>query len=132
MSAYQECETIITDGPPLMAALKEMGFEPEQFEQPVPLVGYHGDERAQLAHIVVRRIQIGSASNDVGFVKESDGRYRAIISDFDSHRFNQSWLGKLTQSYAEHRALGIAKAKGYRFLGKTVSDGKVRLQFAVK
>jgi len=132
MSAYQECTTIITDGPPLIAALKEMGYEPQVFAEPRPLIGYEGSERSERAHIVIPRSQVGGASNDIGFIKETDGKFRAIISDFDSRRFGQSWLNKLTQSYAEHRAMGIAKQKGYRFLGKQVVDGKVKLQFAVK
>ena len=132
MSAYQEVTTLITDGSHLLTALKEMGFDPKAYETPMPLMGYEGAERPERAHIVIPRNQVGGASNDIGFVKEVDGKYRAIISEFDKRRYNQTWLGKLTASYAEIRAMSIAKSKGYTFLGKQVVDGRVKLQFQVR
>lgn len=136
MSKYMQTETQFTDGDHLVAALKDMGFQPMVYETPINLIGYHGDRRLDLAHIVIPRAQIGRASNDVGFIQEN-GVYRAIISEFDSSRFSKPWLGKLAQSYQEHKSLAVARAKGYTFLGKTYAQNAagqqvVRLQFGVR
>lgn len=132
MSKYEELVTNITDEPHLVAALKDMGYTAEVCKEPTTLIGYHGDERPEKAHIIVRRSQIGSVANDIGFFKNSDGKYQAIISQYDQHRHGAKWMGRLTQSYAEHRAMSIARAKGYTFQGRTVVDGKVQLKFGVR
>jgi hypothetical protein len=147
MSKYAELKTVFTDGEHLVAALQELGYQPTRHEVPIHLIGYHGDKRPEVAHVVIPRAQIGSASNDVGFVRK-DGVYQAIISDYDSRGaiakygtgviptstgFNASWLGRLSQVYKEKQTMAVAKSKGYAFLGRTVTPtGKVQLRFAVR
>ena len=138
MSAYEQYNTVMSDGPTLVAALKEFGYEPVCHDTPQPLLGIGGGERPERAHIVIPRSQVGGAANDIGFVKEN-GVFRAIISEFDSsyqgHRmgaYNQTWLGRLAQKYTEVRTMATARAKGYIFQGKTVVDNKIVLKFGVR
>jgi hypothetical protein len=99
----------------------------EVHEEPQHLYGFHGDRRAQTAHIIIRRKHIDSASNDIGFVRNEDGTYQAIISEFDqSIGFNNSWMGRLKQSYAQAKTVASLKKKGMRV--KTIQEGnKVRV-----
>ena len=132
MSMYHECQTDLKCAKPLISALNEMGFPTEYSEQPLPLYGYHGDKRQQTANIVIRRANIGAASNDVGFALQPDGTYAAIISEFDSVKFNQTWLGQLRAGYVEHWQIASQRARGRVFLGKEKVGDHVRLSFGVR
>ncbi len=96
-----------------------------------------GDERSERAHIIIRRRQLDSASNDIGFARDGSGVYRAIISEYDRGiGFNEAWLGRVAQSYKERQTMAVAKAKGYVFRGREVVETpqgkKVQLRFAVR
>jgi hypothetical protein len=132
MSMYHECQTDLKCAKHLISALNEMGFPTEYSEQPLPLYGYHGDKRQQTANIVIRRANIGAASNDVGFALQPDGTYAAIISGFDSVKFNQTWLGQLRAGYVEHWQIASQRARGRVFLGKEKVGDHVRLSFGVR
>jgi hypothetical protein len=134
MSKYVQTTTVFTEQEHLVGALSDMGYSALVYatnEPPEHLYGYHGDKRPETANIIVRRQQISSAANDIGFVLR-DGVYQAIISEFDSHRHNKTWVGKLAQCYSERRTQAVAVARGYRFVSKEIIDGKVKLQFAVR
>ena len=64
----------------LVDAPKNLGYEPELCRAGAPLYGYQGDERPERAHVVIRRNQLDSASNDIGFRRDAYGVYRAIVS----------------------------------------------------
>jgi hypothetical protein len=101
MSAYMTLLTPMTDQECLLAALADLGFglsKVEIHETPVSLVGYRGDQRAQTAHIVIRRQHVGSASNDVGFLASPMG-YQAFVSGYDHPRFGSGWLTQLNNRY---------------------------------
>jgi hypothetical protein len=126
MSAYREQKTEITDGDCLVDALKELGCKPEVHEEAVALEGYHGDKRKDKAEIVLPRNTVGSASNDIGFKKGADGKWQAIISDYDSNKYNKKWMEKLCQTYATHKIKKIARQQDLEFQGtSTNKDGKV-------
>ena len=73
----------MTDQGCLVAALEEQGYHPEVHEgEGKNLEGYHGDQRKEKAQIIVPRRQVGGASNDLGFAKDTNGKYQAIISEF--------------------------------------------------
>ncbi len=134
MSAYAEFETIMCDSQYLFDALAAMGYSVEVHQIETSLFGYHGDERRERAHVIVRRSQLDSASNDIGFVRGPDGRFRAILSEYDrSIGYDDRWLGKVQQHYKEKQTLAVAKAKGYIFRGKeviqTASGPQIRLRF---
>ena len=88
----------------LLAALADVGFGADKVEvhaSPVALVGYEGSQRQQVANLVVRRRNVGHASNDLGFVSTPTG-FAAIISDFDRGQYNADWMGRLNGRYTHH------------------------------
>ena len=117
MSAYNEIDTEITDRDCLVEALQELGHVVQVHETPVQLEGYHGDKRQQVADVVIRRKYVGASSNDIGFVKGADGKYKAIVSDYDRHQYGDAWLNKVRQAYAAKKALKLAKHAGMRVVG---------------
>ena len=137
MSKFLELRTTLADERYLVEALRELGYQPEISREGKPLIGYLGDERVERAHIIIRRRQLDSASNDIGFARDGNGVYQAIISEYDRGiGFNDAWLGRLAQVYKELQTMAVAKAKGYVFKGREVVEtpqGKtVRLRFAVR
>ncbi len=137
MSRYLQLTTALTDERHLVEALRELGYEPEVCREGKALVGYMGDERAERAHIIIRRRHLDSASNDIGFARDGSGVYRAIISEYDRGiGFDDVWIGRVSQVYKERQTMAVAKAKGYIFKGREVIDTpqgrKVQLRFAVR
>jgi hypothetical protein len=65
VSAYAEFETIMREEKFLVEGLTAMGYKVEVHADGAPLVGYHGDERCETAHFIIRRSQLNSASNDM-------------------------------------------------------------------
>lgn len=137
MSAYAEYETTVCEEKFLVEGLTAMGYRVEVHAEGTHLIGYHGDERPQRAHVIIRRAQLDSASNDIGFVRGRDGRFRAILSEYDrSIGFDDRWLGKVHQHYKEQQTMAVARAKGYIFRGKEViqtpNGPQIRLQFVAR
>lgn len=137
MSKYEELRTVLFEERLLVEALQEFGYSPEVSNEGMSLCGYLGDERPEKAHIVIRRRQLDSASNDIGFARDANGVYRALISEYDRGiGFNDAWLGRIAQTYKERQTMAVAKSKGYRFLGREVVETptgkKVQLRFAVR
>lgn len=137
MSKYEQLSTVITDERFLLEALRDFGYNPEVSREGASLYGYLGDERPEKAHVIIRRSQLDSASNDIGFARDASGVYRAIISEYDRGiGFNQDWLGRVAQAYKEHQTIATAKARGYKLLGRQIVEtpaGKqVQLRFAVR
>lgn len=137
MSAYGEFETVMCEERFLIEGLTQLGYRAELHAEAAALFGYQGDERKEKAHVIIRRAQLDSASNDIGFVRGSDGRYRAVLSEYDrSIGYDDRWIGKVQQNYKETQTLAAAKAKGYIFRGKevvqTAKGPLVRLQFVAR
>ena len=130
MSAYNTLKTSYKDKECLVAALSEQGYKNvEVHEQPQTLIDYHGSPRPQKANVIVRRVYIGAAANDLGFVRTADGTYSAIVSDYDSHRHNPGWFDSLKKHYSEKVIVKTAEKNGLKFLGKKIIQGKVQLQW---
>lgn len=133
MSLYRERTMTITDGQALVEVLKSKGFDPNVHHDPAPLVGFENRKRKERAHIIIPRKQVGRASNDIGFLREANGAYKAIISDFDRahHKYDESWLKDVQAGVLEI----VARRKINQFdveqIGtrKVLPDGKIRLQF---
>jgi hypothetical protein len=137
MSAYGEYITNVCEEKFLIEGLRAMGYQVEIHPEGGALIGYHGDERPERANVIIRRAQLDSASNDIGFVRGSDERFRAILSEYDrSIGYDDRWLGKVHQHYKEAQTLAVAKAKGYIFRGKevvqTANGPQIRLQFVAR
>lgn len=137
MSKYSETSTTVRNQAYLVAALGELGYKAEIHADGGALVGYEGRERPERAHVIIRRVQIGSASNDIGFVRKPDGTFGAVLSEYDrAIGFDQKWLGRVHQAYKEQQTLSDAKAKGYVFRGREVvqtpEGPQIRLQFTAR
>ncbi len=89
-----------------------------------------GDLRTQSANIIIRKKNVGSASNDIGFLKKADGTYELIISQYDRHgRAGKKLLEELTQVYAKHKVIKQAKRMGYTVKSQSVDeDGKMKIK----
>ncbi len=93
------------------------------------LTGYHGDTRKERANIIVRRQYVGSAANDLGFIKAEDGTYSAIVSAYDSGKHNAQWFTGLKRAYVERVDIKTAQKQGFKYLGKKIVNNKIQLQF---
>jgi len=117
VSHFTTLRTRFTEVEHLLAALTDLGFAETQIQRhevPVALFGYEGDERPQRAEIVIRRQHVGPLSNDIGFARQADGTYQALISEFDRrHDYDQGWLEQLTQRYAYHAARSRLAEQGF-------------------
>ena len=136
MSAFIRNTTCIRDINLLKDALKENGYpEVEVNEEAQNLYGYHGDKRDDKAELIIRRKHIGSVSNDIGFKKNKDGNYDAIISQYDSSKHNSVWLNKVKSTYTTLMVKKTMKSMGATKLSESTiqKNGKPvnRLQFVM-
>lgn len=136
MSEYAATKTEYKDKDCLIKALNAQGYNTiEDHEVPQQLIDYRGnptrylDKNGDKANIIVRRKYVGGAANDLGFLKQADGTYSAIVSEYDSGKHNKQWFEGLKKNYAEARHMKTAKQQGLKFLGRKVVNGKIQLQF---
>ena len=130
MSKYNRQKSQYNDRDCLVAALNEQGYtDVEVHEEAVNLIGYHGDTRPEKANVIVRRKHIGTAANDLGFVRESDGTFSCNVSDYDRHKHGAEWMTGLKVAYTEKRLIKHAASKGLKYLGKKVVNNKVQIQW---
>jgi hypothetical protein len=129
MSHFTVLKTRIMDRDALVRALGELGFpEVEVHDTPKRLFGFEGLPRLETAEVIVRRKHIGRASNDLGFKKDRDGTYQAIISSFDRAKYGRAWLDRLSQRYAYHAAREKLAAQGFSLVEEDVRpNGEVHL-----
>jgi len=129
MSHFTTIKTQIKDSTALVKALEDVGFKTvEVHETPQHLYGFQGDIRPDTAEIIVRRKYIGAASNDIGFQRQADGTYQAVISEYDRHQYSQTWLNRLTQRYGYHQLLETAATQGFAVEQQEVlEDGTIRV-----
>jgi hypothetical protein len=129
MSHFTRLQTRLVDAGALVKALADMGFaHVEVHDQPQHLFGYRGDRRPETAEVIVRRKYIGSASNDIGFQRQPDGSFTAIISGFDRRKYSPKWLAGLTQRYAYHLASAKLQEQGFDLVSEEKApDGQIRL-----
>lgn len=129
MSHFTVIKTQIKDIQALVKALTDVGFSHvEVHDTPQHLYGYQGDRRSQTAEVIIRRQQIGKASNDIGFKQQADGSFEAIISEYDRHRYSQSWINRVTQRYGYHALVAAAPEQGFAIESEeTLEDGTIRL-----
>ena len=125
MSHFTKLRTRITDADGLVKALSDAGFkEVETRETAQHLYGYQGDMRPQTAEVIVRRKYVGHASNDIGFKRQTDGTFEAIISGYDRRRYSQKWLDRLTQRYAYHVARAKLAEQGFDLVTEEIQEGE--------
>jgi Protein of unknown function (DUF1257) len=102
-------DMVFRDRQLLLEALSELGFSSVDEGNELPLFGYAGDRRPETAALVIRRHYIGSASNDLGFARTSEG-YFPLISDYDSRTLLAGrFLSRLRVAYAERVVESVRK-----------------------
>ena len=128
MSMYCEVKTQFKDQEALVEALMETGkWRADQIEvyiYPKHLFGYHGDERPQVAHVIVRRAHVGRSSNDIGFERLPDGTFQAHISKFDHNKYGSNWVNTLKSNYAFHATSRQQTRLGRRLTRERLPDGR--------
>lgn len=134
MSKYSEVKTHFTDGPTLLAALADMGYKKveNRIGNPRKLVDYVGStSQGKMAEIIIPRSEVPGASNEIGFVKNAQGRYEASVSQYDSSRQGTAWLNKLNYHYGVAQATAAAKKVGARLIntGKKLPNGNMQFVY---
>lgn len=131
MSQYCLVKTQFKNEAALVAALIETGnwtsAQIEIHESPQSLIGIGGGVRKEQAHIIIRRVHVGSASNDIGFHKTKTGEYEAIISEYDKGKYGEKWLGLLKQNYAFHRVERQQRSRGRTVTRERLGNGRQRV-----
>jgi Protein of unknown function (DUF1257) len=129
MSHFTSIKTQIKQVEPLLQALADLGFQAvEVHETAQPLFGFRGDVRSQTAEVIIRRQYVGAASNDIGFKRQADGTFEAIISDYDRQVYAPQWLNQLTQRYGYHLLKATVPQQGFTVEEEEVlADGTIRL-----
>ncbi|MDJ0737937.1 MAG: DUF1257 domain-containing protein [Nostocaceae cyanobacterium] len=132
MSHFTSIKTQIKDANVLVQSLADVGFKNvEVHETPQHLYGYQGDVRPETAEVIIRRNYIGSASNDIGFKKQEDGQFQAIISEYDRSKYGQKWLNRLMQRYGYYALIKSAQTEGFTVEeDEVLEDGTVRVVVA--
>lgn len=139
MSAYRDYQTEFADQECLIESLEEVRpawkGHIQTFGEAKQLVDYHGNLRPDTAEIVVPRKYVDMSANDIGFKKTEKGTYKAIISQYDSHRHGPAFLNEVKVAYTEKKSMRGAAAHGMKFQRREVvkdekGNNKVRLIFA--
>ncbi|MBD1923513.1 DUF1257 domain-containing protein [Microcoleus sp. FACHB-831] len=130
MSHFTSIKTQIKNQEALVKALEDVGFKNVEVHNDAQhLYGFVGDVREQTAEVIIRRQHLGSASNDIGFKRQEDGQFEAIISEYDrAYQYSQQWLNQLTQRYGYHTLMETAPAQGFTVEEEEVlADGTIRV-----
>ena len=135
MSAYKKIEYEIVDKDCLLEALNLLGFSPDVFVEPEKLKGYRGDQRNEVANIVISRDQVNKftgASNDIGFLwNGSENKYDFIVSDYDvakkmDQRIIQAYVKVVLEKALAKNGFKIkVNVNDEDFLNRTMSEMEI-------
>jgi hypothetical protein len=129
MSHFTRVRTALRDGRTLAAALRTLGFaEVEIHDEKAALRGYYGAEDGSSAEIVIRRRHASGAVADIGFARQQDGTFEAILDAMDRRRYGDDWMNRLARAYGHAAAVRYAADHGYAIVAdESESDGTRRL-----
>lgn len=124
MSHFTRIATKFVSAAALVQALADIGLtEVETHETAQRLYGYQGDLRRDDAEIIVRRRFLRPASNDLGFKRQPDGTFSAVVSEYDVHiGYNRAWLDRLRQRYAYHAVREQLAEQEFNLVEETVDE----------
>lgn len=124
----------------LVAALEAQFGEGkvEVHENGASLIGFQGDNRANLSannpdhappcHIIIRRKNVGSMANDIGYRRLADGSYAAYVSEYDKEKnFSIKKRNAVAQDYSTRVAEKKLKSQGYTLKRSIEKDGTIKL-----
>ncbi len=130
MSHYSTIRTRFVSGPHLVAALRGMGFsEVEFYEQPQPLTGGAVTIGSAAAEIILRKKHLRGTVSDIGFRRNAEGFFEAVIEDLDRNRgYDVGWLLQVTQRYAYQVARSTLERQNFDLVAEeTNQDGVIHL-----
>lgn len=138
MSHFASIKTVLSDRDCLIAALTELGLQPQVYGQARNLKGYYGNQAEYSAEIVIPANTI-RARADVGFRWNQDSKcYEAIYDSYetDSRLGSNFFSHKLVEKYG-HRVVYAKAAEMSAQLGEySISESRsgtqqtLRLVFA--
>jgi hypothetical protein len=128
MSHFSTLQTKLVSGRHLVQALADLGLtQVEVSAEPQAMVGWM-TTNVQHAHIIVRRAHLPGAQYDLGFHKNAEGSFDALVANEDRESYGYAWLGRLTQRYAYHVSRELLKKQGFtQAQEKREADGTIRL-----
>jgi hypothetical protein len=102
------------------------------------MFGFQGDNRSTISpksadyaprcEVIVRKRVVGPASNDIGFKLQANGKFRAIVSEYDRHRFTMQKQHKIQQDYSVAVGEKTLRAKGFTEIERVkMDDGSIKL-----
>jgi hypothetical protein len=124
MSHFTVVKTKFTDKEMLIKSLKNMGFLPEIHDDGINLNNKWNT--TDIAHIVIRREQLGERCGaDLGF-KKTDNGYEITVDEFEMAYSNYH---NLKQDLGTEYACLMAEKKGYKILSRERgSNGKMQVK----
>jgi hypothetical protein len=127
MSHFTRMRTALRDADLLAAALREVGYANVEVHDSAQKVrGWGGQTRK--AEVIVRTRNAGGAMADIGFARQPDGTFAAILDAMDLQRLGTQWLPRLSQAYGHAAALKYARDQGYEVVTDDAErDGTRRL-----
>lgn len=87
-------------------------------------MGYRGDARDQKANIVIPQSQVGSASNDIGFLRQDDGTYLMHVSAYDKTKWDNKFP-EIVKHYASGVVSQIVQNGPYEWESQSVDANGV-------
>jgi len=128
MSHYTKIETRLTSLPHLLKALNDLGFnQVESYGSPVKLEGAESFWIDETAEVVIRKEHLKARKNDMGFKRQSDGSYVAVISSYDEKFYDEIWIRNLSQRYSYHVTRDTLEQKGFDLIEEEQQSGEIRL-----
>jgi len=123
MSHFSTVKTELRQLEPLVKALEDLGYSPEQGEKPVR--GYRG--QVAIADLAV----VLKDGGDIGFQwNEATGSYE-LVTDLDLWKQNipvERFLAQLTQRYALNSVLAVTQSEGFQVAEQSnLQNGAIEL-----
>ena len=123
MSHFSTVKTELRQLEPLVKALEDMGYAPDQGERPVR--GYRGQTVTADLAIAVQE------GGDIGFRWNSASESDELVTDLDRWKQQipvERFLSKLTQRYALNTVLAATEKEGFQVAEQTqTEDGSIEL-----
>ena len=117
MSKFDDYQTLMNDQDCLVESLGSLGRKTVLAKDQVngdPLFGYEGAQRPERAQVILPRKTLSGASNDIGFRREENGNFTAVVSQYDSQiGYGKAWLAKVNATYLEKKGIKDLTAQGY-------------------
>lgn len=135
MSKYVSYRTVFKDERLLIEALAALGYTAEYHEDGVMTKNDYGETNKKVQIIVrqaeLKRVkgQTHSLPADLGFQKNKDGVFTAVINDYDRVHNNQAFIDTVNEQYAIAGAKRTAKRLGLRFVKSEKKKGVTRMVY---